>query len=440
MNVVSGISTVCTVFLNSAKVNSMAKSSSNTFTVQVQRKNSTTSVPAWVPPPGYFADVPMSNNPADVRPSIYTASSTMDGPFIIWGGSAFLRDYGPLGAQVYYSGGHEATATDPNVQMSLICDFSTLTWSTRNVPLAVNAAASFNTSGFAPDGTPYTPHTYLGLQEFPAAWGGGTKGTLMSFFWAGSRYPNKINLLDVSKQTNGYTQFATTQSQNAQPTQISFSTNGGASNGTYPITVMDEARQGWWASTNGTVNYTLFVSRTGQITQYPALGGNNQDSGMVLCKSLNLLMVVDGGYVSSGSHRKLYIRNLSTGIVTNNTTLGTVPNLTYGYDGSATPNYHRPGSMGLQWVDELGCIVGLDESTTPPTVVKLTPPASNPGTSPWTWSSVPLQHWNAGDPNGQSTLQSAQNAVWSKFRWIPSLKAFVYGTRKDRKPQVVRLA
>jgi hypothetical protein len=416
----------------------MANSSSNSFIVQVLARDP--SVPAWVPPAGYFADVPMRNNPADVRPSLYGAGSTMDGPFIIWGGSAILRDYSALGAQAYYSGGHESSGADPNVQMSLICDFSSLSWSTKNLPVVANSSSSFNASGIAPDGTPYCPHSYLGLQEFPAAWGGASMGTLVSFFWAGSSYPNRINLLDVSRQTNGYTPLATNQRENADPTKISFSSGGRASIGSYPITVMDEARQGWWVSTNAPIEYTLFINRRGDITQYPALGGNTQDAAMVLCPSLNLLMIIDGGYVSTSAPRTLYIRNLSTGMVTRNTTLGTVPRLTFGYDGSTVPNYHRPGNMGLQWVDELGCVVGLDESTTPPTVVKLVPPSASPETMSWTWSTVPLQHWSQGDSRGQPQLQSAQNSVWSKFRWVPSLHAFVYGTRKDRKPQIISLA
>jgi hypothetical protein len=400
-----------------------------------------TGLPAWVPPVAYFADVPMVNNPQDVLPGIYSGdSSAMDGPFILWGGSAVLRDYSALGAQVYYSGGHESSAGQANVQLSLICDFSTLTWSTANVPKQANASGTFVNGYSTNDGTPYTPHTYLGLQEFPKAWGGGAKGSLISFFWAGSTYTNRINVLDVSATTNGYTQLATRQPQNIDPTQIRFTpTTGG---GNYPITVMDSARKGWWVAVDGTVSYTLFVSSTGDITQYPALGGNFANGSMVLCNSLNLLIGIDGGYDSGpyagSAYRALYIRDLSSGVVTQSQTAGTVPSHTTGYDG--TPNaYHRPDSMGLQWVDELGCIVGLDESTVPPTIVKLTPPASNPATGTWTWSTVPVSHWSQ-DPNGQPTLQSSQNAVWSKFRWVPSLHAFVYATAKNRKPQVVRIA
>lgn len=419
--------------------------SSNPFSIRVQPKpQPRPGVPAWVPPAGYFADVPMLNNPQDVTPSIYQGaannSNATQSPFIMWGGSAILRDFSPLGAQVYYSGGHEASFDNPNIQLSLICDFSTLLWSCANVPMAPNIASTFLATGYTTDGTPYTPHTYLGLQEFPAAWGGGPKGTLAAFFWGGSNWSNRINLLDVSKPRMGYSQLATRQPQNVDPTKIRFAATSEGSN--YPITVIDPVRQGWWVSVKGSVDYTLFVAKSGEITQYPALGGNLQNGSMALCNSLNLLVVLDGGYESGPyagtSYRSLYIRNLATGEVTRNSTLGKVPSLQDGYDGG-TANFHRPDTMGLEWVDELGCIVGLDQTASPPTVVKLTPPASNPATEPWTWSTVPLAHW-PNDTTGQATLQSVMNYTWSKFRWVPSLRAFVYGTGKDRKPQVLTIS
>jgi hypothetical protein len=401
------------------------------------------SLPQWVPPVGYFADVPMLNNPTDVMPAVYRGSPTdtaaMDNPFIMWGGSAVLRDFSALGAQVYYSGGHETGSGIPNIQMSLVCDFSTLTWSVANVPLQPNASGSF-LNGYAADGTSYAPHSYLGLQELPKAWGGGAQGSLVSFFWAGSTYENRINVLDVTRPTLGYTQLATRQPQNIDPSKIRFS--AASAGGNYPITVMDADRRGWWVAVDGTVSYTLFVSSTGDITQYPALGGNLASGSMVLCNSLNLLVAVDGGYDSGAyagtGYRTLYLRNLSTGVVTTSLTAGPVPSVGDGYDGGSR-NFHRPDALGLQWVEELGCVVGFDQSVTPPAIVKLTPPASNPATGTWTWSTVPVAHWDQ-DTNGQSALQTSVNNVWSKFRWVPSLHAFVYATGKDRKPQVIRIA
>jgi hypothetical protein len=403
----------------------------------------TSGLPAWVPPVGFFADVPMLNNPQDVMPAMYRNSpsdtAAMDSAFVMWGGSAILRDFSERGAQVYYAGGHEASYTLPNIQMSLICDFSTLTWSVANLPMQPNVANTF-VNGYAADGTPYCPHTYIGLQEVPKAWGGGPKGSLASFFWAGSTYENRINVLDVSRPTLGYSQLATRQSQNIDPSKIRFNPTSMGAN--YPITVMDPARRGWWVAVNGGVSYTLFVGSTGEITQYPALGGNLANGSMVLCNSLNLLIAIDGGYFSGPNagtgFRTLHIRDLSTSAVTRSTTAGPVPSIADGYDGTIK-SFNRPDVMGLQWVDELGCVVGFDQSATPPAIVKLTPPASNPATGSWTWSTVPVTHW-AQDSAGQPALQTSLNNVWSKFRWVPSLQAFVYGTSRDRKPQVIRIA
>ncbi len=418
----------------------MAQFTSNPFSVIIKAPQTGAPLPAWVPPAGYFADVPMLNNPQDVLPAMYANEARpMDSPFALWGGSAILRDFSPLGAQVYRSAGHETSTGSLNLQQTLICDFSTLRWSIANMPLAPNTSGSFGKDGLAPDGTPYGGHTYLGLQEMPAAWGGAAKGSLVSFFWAGSIFPNKINLMDVSKANLGYSQLKTVQAANADPTQIRFFRN--MQGGNYPITVADEVRQGWWVTVNGQTEFTLFVSKSGAITQVPALGGNLQNGAMVLAGSLNLLIAIDGGY-SSGAYvsttfRNLYIRNLKTDVVTRIQTIGNVPSLMDGYDGVGH-NYHRPDAMGLQWVEELGCVVGFDQAASPPTIVKLTPPAQNLATEPWTWSTVAVRHWPQ-DAGGQQSLQLSENAVWSKFRWVPSLQAFVYGTERNRKPQVVKL-
>ena len=419
----------------------MSQSSSSPFSIIIKANSDVRpQVPAWVPPAGYFADVPMLNRPIDVTPSIYPRDNYfMNNPFVQWGGSAILRDYSELGAQVFYSGGHESSSGAPNVQLTLICDFSSLSWKTANVPMQSNASGIF-VKGYAPDGTLYTPHSYLGLQEMPAAWGGGSKGSLVSFFWAGSSTPNRIKLLDVSRANLGHSTMTTRQPQNIDPSMIRFVPNGDGGN--YPITVQDDQRQGWWAAVNGPVSYTLFVSKNGDITQYPALGGNLLNASMVLCTSLNLLIAIDGGYVTGPyaglNYRAMYTRNLVSGAVSRNASIGDVPSRTFGYDGSTTANFHRMDIMGLQWVEELGCIVGLDQNDTPPSVVKLTPPASNPATAPWTWSKVPTQHWPT-DSGGQATIQAADYGYWSKFRWVPSLQAFVVCGSAWRKPQVIKI-
>lgn len=397
-------------------------------------------LPSWVPPVGFFADVPMLNAPLDVAPSIYVASA-VNTAFDFWGGSAVVQDYSPLGAQVYHSAGHETAAGQPNIQMTLICDFSTLRWSCVNVPVAANASGSFSlTTGLAPDGTIYSGHTYLGLQEFPIAWGGvGPKGTLLQMLTAGSSFSPNAYTYDLNQQTNGYAVMPTVQ-PGPSPSELWFFSN--SRGGNYPVSCIDYARQGWWLSVGGQTEFTLFISKTGAVTRIPTIGGNNQNSSMVLIPKLNLLINLNGGYSSgayaSSDYRQMMIRDLTTNVNTPNVTTGPMPSLQFGYDGSATPNYHRMDVMGLDWVDELNCIVGIDQTTTPPTLVTLTPPATNPKTNPWVWGVLPIAHWSA-DTNGYSTLRPCNNGYWSKFRWVPSIKCFVLGASYLAKPQVIRV-
>lgn len=419
----------------------MAQITSNLFKVRILPAPTVPGVPAWVPPPGFFADVPMTNMPADLTPAIYAGNNyAMRKPFDIWGGGAVLRDFGPLGALAYYSGGHENSVTEIQVGFSLICDFSSLTWYVRNVPSVANPLNVF-VDGVAPDGSLYCFHTYLGLQEMPAAWGGGPKGSLVAMFYSDPTSGKHIHVLDVSQPTLGYSRMKTDQFQNADRTKIRFQANGTGSQ--YPITVMDEKRQGYWAAVTMAADYTLFIHKSGLITQHPSLGGNLQDGSMILCDSMNLLVALDGGYATgysaNGGYRNLIIRDLVSGETSYNKTVGVVPAAIAGYDYDGTDNYHAPGKIGLQWVEELGCAVGLDTDRAEPAVFKLTPPATNPKTNPWTWSIVPLAHWPT-DSGGQAALQKSQNSTWSKFRWIPSLKAFVYGSAADRRPQVIKLS
>lgn len=410
---------------------------------------------SWLPPAGYFADVPMTNSPTDVTPAGIYIANDMDAPFILWGGSAILGDYSTYGAQVYHSAGHETTGAQPNIQTTLVCDFTTLQWKSVNNPPATNNASVFNqTTMLAPDGTAYAPHTYLGLQELPAAWGGGVKGSLMQFLWAGgSGVQNLINVMDVNQATHGYTQLTTNQPQNSVPNKLSFGPNGTISGGQFPVTVIDRVKQGWWLSTDGTASYTLFVNKNGTVDQYPALGGNSQFSAMFLARSLNLLVVADGGYTAAAAaalgqnpnvHKALYVMDLAA-LPSSSVTVvlcdGPVPALRQGFDASGDLNFHAPRQIGLEWVDELGAAYGLDD-TTPgtPVLYKLTPPAVNPKTANWTWSQVALQHWSEGDPSGSATLRAATNTVHSKFRWNPALHAFVYATSKSAKPQVIKVS
>lgn len=410
-------------------------SSSNPFRVEIQPPRPTPVRPAWVPPSGYFADVPALNYPIDLVPSIYGAGD-MNVSFDHWTGSAVLYDYSPLGAQLFQGAGHETSPGSPNVQMTLAFDFSSLKWSVQNIPVAANSNASFAAaSGTAPDGTPYNGHTYLGLQEMPRAWGGGPKGTLVQMLTAGSTYYQKIHLADVSLARNGYTELKVSGQSGAGADNNQVKFNGGGTGQSYPVSVQDNGRQGWWLDVNGPHDYTLFISKSGAVTQYQAIHGNNYWASLVLWEAKNLLILVNGGTLGEASN--LTIRDLNTGVTKTVKLEGKIPAAIIQHDGVSYQ--YRPEVLGLQWVEELGCIVGLDETVSPPVICKITPPASNPESSPWTATAVPMQHWSAGDPNGSTKIRTASNGDFSKFRWVKTLGAFVLATSSSTKPQVFTL-
>lgn len=385
----------------------------------------------------------MRNTPFDVTPAIYT-SNDMASAYDNWGGSAILKDYSPLGAQVLHSAGHEAAAGLPNVQYALICDFSTLLYSVANVPVAPNPGnTAAIPSGNFPDGTPYSGHSYLGLQEFPAAWGGGPKGSLMSFSIAGSPFQDRARSLDVSKPIGGYGVIDKTDIGGIS-NKVGATTPDG---GTYPTTTIDYKREGWWLDDFSQQRQsTIFLSKTGAVTLVPPVHGNMSDGCIVVCHSLDLLVAASGGYMSrpfnNPSSRQLRIRDLASGTVSSVDTTGVYPSLSIGYDSdpNAKPVYLALSKLGMQWVDKLGMMVGFDQVTTPPRVVTLTPGA-DPKVNAWTWGFMTVKHWDQGDASGQPNLVAPErNNIWSRFRFVDALDAFVLASDSHHKPQVIRLA
>ena len=404
---------------------------------------------SWVPPVGYFADVPMTNLANSQAPAIYAGDSfAVRSPFLTYGGSAIISDFSTLGAQAFYTGGHESSSAQTNSSMVLLCDFSSLTWFARNVPLQANPANTGDNNGRFPDGSYYCFHTYCGLQNFPAAWGGGTSGSLIAIGRDVYSPDGKaITVADVSYPTVGYSSMVTNQFENALTTRLRWNATSAGLN--QPTSDIDVGRQGWWvAEARGTVSYTLFIHKSGLVTQHKGLNGNMADGTLFYIESAKLLVAVDGGYETGPEYRRLYIRDTLTPHPTDsndiwyNTTTGTVPGANgprldqYG----ATTYYHGPAYLGLQWVEELGAAFGLDNQVSPPRVVKLTPPASGDWkTTPWVWSAITLQHW-ASDTSGYATLRPVRDSgAFSKFRWVPTLHAFVYCVDADVKPQVIRI-
>lgn len=394
----------------------------------------TAGVPAWVPPSGYFADIPATNYAGDVAQSPYSFGE-VGAIFNRWTGGCILRDYSVLGAWTCLGAGH--SPGQPDIRINPVFDFSTLTWYGRNALTSLTGhypddPTQLNDKGlFVIDVAPNTmclnPHTYLGVQEMPAAWGGGSQGSIMQFSYAGSNYISRVNIFDASRPTYGHSQLVTVQA-GATPTNEIRMIQNGVNPAFYPISARDDTRQGWWFEANLTHDYTLFCDKVGNISQFPSIHGNSLYACMTHVTSKDLLVFLNGGTSTT-----MKVRNLATGVTNTVPLIG--PTLCFNAGG----NESRPEIGGFLWVEELGVIAGIDCMNLPMKFMIITPPSANADTAAWTISEVPMQHWSAGDPSGSSTIRFAQNGNFSKFQWVPALHAFVLATSHDTKPQVFKI-
>lgn len=141
-----------------------------------------------------------------------------------------------------------------------------------------------------------------------------------------------------------------------------------------------------------------------------SLGGN-----MRACEALGLLMFWRGA--QSGISDTFYLINPTTGAVYRPGTTGTAP----------------PGNGGGEWVEELGThgqFIYCDGRGSN-TVWRLTPSA-NPIVAPWAWTSEEV----AGPP---AYVQRSGLAHYSRFRWVPARKVFLWVSDSVNPVQAWRL-
>jgi hypothetical protein len=142
-----------------------------------------------------------------------------------------------------YSSGHEQALALPTIQLALTCDFLTLLYRVANLPVAANQGnLAAIPSGEFSDCTPDSGYHHLGLQDFPAAWGGEQKNSLRFFSIADSLFHDRARSLDVSKKTGRYgfidkTEIGGISDKVGANTPVA---------GTYPTTAIDYKRERWW--------------------------------------------------------------------------------------------------------------------------------------------------------------------------------------------------
>lgn len=231
-------------------------------------------LPSWVPSPGTFSNI-SQNRLADVAPAGYVLTDAA-GPFANWSGGRYNPDYSALGGYVVAGSGHLPTG---EVCWSCVnvFNFATLQWEVKDVPATAWAEGQEDAVyGQFPDGTFYMPHTYGGLEIQSASNGGGSQGSLIQFFSAGSgfTYPTRVNRYDLSQSVATY---------GSSVTRVIDSIPTGGISASYPMTAFDSSRNGWWVlAYNGNGPMFFVDAQNYAMTAYSNAGYNDYGNQCIL--------------------------------------------------------------------------------------------------------------------------------------------------------------
>jgi hypothetical protein len=307
---------------------------------------------------------------------------------------------------------------------------------------AGNGSDTDEWGAYLDDGYPQAKHRYTNLCEMPAAWGGGSRGSLLSVGQAGgivhpldpsfTHGKSTVFRFDLSQTQNGHSRLtgsATFDFGNGQVARV----NDAA------FACKDLTRQGWWVVNRpdptgpGWGQRFCFVSKTGTIStlQTPAVSGtwasvHHFDDDDSLC-----LMTGGGIYL----HR---IGTASWSIVPSYT--GTSFDLT-----KWNQQIVALGYVGLKWSTILNCFVGFDhrpDLTGPQLTTRVwrvtPPPLATRYTAAWNVVLETLTSNDGSTINGWVD-QGSTNGSWGKLVEAPLLKSFVWTRNVGQKGQLFRL-
>jgi hypothetical protein len=459
------------------------------------------SLPAWADytalPNGQFIEF-TTNTPNDL--GMY--SSVLSN----WTGGTFVPDYGTRGGVVYHGGGEHGTWTDGRTDGGsaaggvYVLDCDTRQYVRRCFPLSNNIGNNQNpvvggggSSGGTPtddwgaylsDGSPQSKHTYNSMSYMPAAWGGGSSGSLVRVAHTGGQSMSRFIANGYQFEEIGYSatwRFDLSKANHtaADPsiyklTGSSYYNYGGV---TYPANVndsslacIDTTRQGWWSThrnnvQNGHGGRMAFTSKTGVITG--PVGQQHTFSNATLHHFADddiVISIYDLNYAANEPTNwgvAVWQANTSNAWVQATVNRQVITDVfpTGGRIGMLA--YPSIGELQPQWSTILGCFVALDifypygaggsasaGITTTCRVWKITPPAAGQrfsGTWQITWELVTakagtestnfMNHRN-GDATGD---YGAMNGTFGRFVECPSLRAFVWTRTVNKVGQLIRL-
>jgi hypothetical protein len=426
------------------------------------------SLPAWADltalPNGTFREFTL-NRPIDTTNPSGVTDDYIPDFFANWCGGAFLRDYSIYGGVGYHGGGrHGGTPNNPGVMM-LNLSTRQYEWVCKtnfhNQPTqGLGVTEPYPTDDFGyyvDDGTAPSPHTYNAICEWPASWGGGTKGSLVrggntagdstsltiSMGSAQDGY-GSIGRFDVSQEFGGHSRISgVIEHRPGIPQQ-----------GNYFGACTDHTREGWFTGVMGAgggFGDTMFVSKTGVITRYSGLSNGSRQEGifyhfgeqgqdvLLRCSDFN-------------SDSWLHVADMSLATPTWIDKTSTVTNaaniVPVGAQGPAS--YESIGSSGIRWSTLLNCFVWFDHKTTINTglsvrIGKLIP--SNPSNILGSTWSVQIETVVSQDGSrirnldglGGTVDDSSSTPAYGRLLEAPALRALVWSRGASQYGQLIRL-
>ena len=377
-------------------------------------------LPSFVPNPGFFADLPAASNTTmnSARPTGWPTGEQA-GPLLNWSTGKYLPDVGEYGAYALYGSGHlnAGDALYAGVFIRPLDGISGWQVPTSHAPMIDGGTFGnyFASTQAGSIGWPYPGHQYTGLVVQSEA-NGGTPGwgnlyTVMLGGWGGSGGARAVYKFDFSTPT-------------VPPVRVIDEMGILGSGNSYPACIEDHERGGWWTlnyNGNGPLIWTDFATHT--QTTYPG-SQFNDEKDYQLGWAPELKCLIAAGGTNTGYH-------IRVNIVTNGvpSTWVDVP-----LNGTTPPN----ALAGIEWCPLLGKFAAYEHTVKATTAVGpeayyihwLTPP-SNLTTGTWTWSQETLA------PQGGATIYHVFNPnsgfvyiyatrPYSKFRWVPKLKCFVF--------------
>jgi hypothetical protein len=416
-------------------------------------------LPAWAPSPGEYADISLTTawlttgidpiyltqgvDPCPAGNCYYTLNEGQGAMWNDWNGAVFAPDIGTLGSLFMHGGGHFGYVGNEVLRY----DISDRTWrrldNPSNYGWGKDGWVAFDRAppnvvdiyGSFPDGKPIPLHNYFNLVYVPTDANGGTLGSIVFMHRDNSSAQNVT-------ETPWWSYNIATRTWTRGPQAIK--QMQGATGNQYLGLTYDSKRKGIWKlnrfPSNPSTGISFYSMVTGQQYDVPLNSGNsfqigNPGCGVIVYNPARdfLLMQSNIGNVDAFVCADLSNYTLGTGFVPTHQIqqAGTTADCVYGRSYGSPLEFCAYDSN--HWIADWPYTSTLYRLAVPPTL-----------TSTWQWTAFPLSPKSGttsvaftdrrgGDPNYWYT-----NHLYSRFRYVPGIKAFVWTDGQNLKVQAGR--